>query len=72
MTKITDNETFRRYIITQATKRNTTITAMVTQIANYLGFAQSTVEGWVLISRPKPLNARTAALIQAAIERGDI
>lgn len=70
MTKITDNETFRRYVTSAAIKHNTTITAIATQIAQELDFALSTVEGWLLIARTKPLTARNAALVQAAIDAG--
>lgn len=70
MTKITDNATFRRYVIDASIKHNTTINATATQIANELGFALSTIEGWLLIARTKPITARNAALVQAAIDAG--
>ncbi|MFM7851282.1 MAG: hypothetical protein ACKO96_05025 [Flammeovirgaceae bacterium] len=72
MTRIISNESFREWLLEYAANRKITLERAYIDIGEILHYSPQTVRNWATETNPKPLNARTAALIEAAIKKGDL
>lgn len=70
MTKITNNASLIEWVNTQAKATKEYKYNIRIKIATALGLSPATVTNWC--DNTQPLTAGNAALIQAAIERGEI
>lgn len=65
MKKIIDNATFKTWVLSQKTSRDDTLYKIAKVTGLSLGHLSNTMYN-------RPLTARNASLIQAAIERGEL
>lgn len=72
MKKITDNATFRMWIIDCAKKQKKTRYEVCIKVGKITNNQPDTVYRWQAKNSKQILTAGNAALIQAAIERGEI
>jgi hypothetical protein len=76
MNQIIDNATFRAWVLKYAAQHKLTYEEVYKKVGEIISpsrpFSSYTVKGWASETNPKPLTARNAALITAAIERGEL
>lgn len=72
MIQIIDNATFRAWVINYAKEQKKTRYEICAKVAKTIKKSSETVYGWQAKNSKQPITAGNAALITAAIERGEI